>query len=315
MKVQSYAQAWQWIQKEATLDELIAKYPQEWEQVDAELFAIYSTGEVGALQKYIKRTSHHSTLAMGSVRKNPGSSKAWQTASPGIVRHRMVTLAIKNRLLKISTGVTHGKVRFNYLNGCVAQKLLFSHDLKRKPVSLFWFRIIWPLLWQKRFLMPLVQPKGIYCFYSQRLIAKLALLMRDKTCLEIAAGDGTLSEFLTDAGVNIVATDNYSWGHAITYPERVIKMEAQAALKHYQPTVVICSWPPADNPFEAAIFNTPSVMLYIVISSRHQYASGNWREYLAQSDFTMEESQTLGRLVLPPELDSAVYLFKRKQSQ
>lgn len=312
MKVQSYAEQWQWIQNDATLDELIARYPQEWERVDAELFGIYSTGDMGELQKYIKRASHHSTLALGSVRKNPGCSKAWQTAVPGMVRNRLISLAIKNRLLKISTGVSHGKVRFNYFNGYIAQKLLFAYDLKRKPVSLFWFRIIWPLLWQKRFLMPLVQPKGIYCFYSRRLIAELAHLMREKACLEIAAGDGTLTEFLTEAGVNIVATDNYSRGHAIAYPDRVIKMDAQAALKQYQPEVVICSWPPADNPFEEAIFNTASVKLYIVIGSLHQHASGNWREYLAQSGFTMTTSPHLSRLVLPPELDNAVYLFSRK---
>ena len=82
MKVQSYAQAWQWIQKEATLDELIAKYPQEWEQVDAELFAIYSTGEVGALQKYIKRTPTTRPSPWVVCVKIPGAVK------PGKPHHR-----------------------------------------------------------------------------------------------------------------------------------------------------------------------------------------------------------------------------------
>ena len=54
------------------------------------------------------------------------------------------------------------------LNGFVAQRLLFARGLERKPVSMRRFRLIWPLLWQRRRLMPLVQPKGIYCFYSRR---------------------------------------------------------------------------------------------------------------------------------------------------
>ena len=160
--------------------------------------------------------------------------------------------------------------------------------------------------------MPLVQPKGIYCFFSKKLIAELSDIMKGKCCLEIAAGDGTLTEFLANTGVDITATDNYSWEHEIKYPGIVFKMDAHAALKKYKPEVVICSWPPANNLFEQDIFNTKCVNLYILIGSRHKFASGNWDSYLAQTDFSMEESITLSRLVLPPELDPVVYFFRRK---
>jgi hypothetical protein len=73
------------------------------------------------------------------------------------------------------------------------------------------FRLVWPLLWQRRFLMPLVGPKGIYCFYSKPLIRKLADMIGDRRTLELAAGDGTLARFLIGSGVNITATDDYSW--------------------------------------------------------------------------------------------------------
>jgi hypothetical protein len=163
----------------------------------------------------------------------------------------------------------------------------------------------------KRFLMPLVQPKGIYCFYSRKLICELARIMQGKPCVEVAAGDGILSEFLVGAGVDIKATDNYSWEHAIKYPESVLKMDAHSALRKFKPEVVVCSWPPSNNSFEKSIFGSESVGLYILIGSRHKFASGNWSDYLAQKNFSMEEKPNLSKLVFPPELDPVVYFFKR----
>ena len=58
--------------------------------------------------------------------------------------------------------------------------------------------------------MPLVQPKGIYCFYSKPLIQDLAALIGQRSCIEIAAGDGTLSRFLAAKGVDLTATDDHS---------------------------------------------------------------------------------------------------------
>ncbi|MFZ4790078.1 MAG: SAM-dependent methyltransferase [Candidatus Competibacteraceae bacterium] len=314
MKHRPSAEVWEWLQKEATLNELSANYPQEWETVQRELSAVLARGQVETLRQCVERSSAYAALALNSVHKSSGTAKAWETALPRLIRNRMIQLAVKNHCLITATGVTQGKVRFNYLNGYVTQKLLFSRDLDRKPVSLFWFRLIWPLIWQKRLLMPLVQPKGIYCFYSWPLIAALAKIMAERTCLEIAAGDGTLTRFLVDRGINIIATDNYSWQQAVKYPESVVNLDARAALTAYLPEIVICSWPPAGNTFERYVFKTPSVQCYIVISSRHRFAAGNWTDYQAQSAFTIEEDQTLSRLVLPPELDAAVYRFQRRSS-
>ena len=104
----------------------------------------------------------------------------------------MAVAAVKQLSLSAATGVTEGRLRFNLVNGWVAQKLLFEHGLRRKPVSLFWFRLIWPLVWQRRFLMPLVGPQGIYCFYSRPADPEPRRDDRRPPCLEIAAGDGTL---------------------------------------------------------------------------------------------------------------------------
>jgi hypothetical protein len=89
-------------------------------------------------------------------------------------------------------------------------------------------------------------------------------------------------------------------------------LDAGQALRAYAPEVVICSWPPANNQFERDVFKARSVQLYIVISSRYPFASGNWGDYKSQSAFDFARDEQLGNLVLPPELGGGVYLFRRK---
>ena len=292
-----------WLQTSPSLSELCAAYPEEWVTVQRQLAVVLGRGNPEELVSYLKRLSHQGAVPT----KKAGASSVRET-----VRYQMAHAAVRQHCVSVASGVESGKVRFNLLNGLIAQKLLFSHDLERKPVSLFWFRLIWPLTRQKRYLMPLVQPKGIYCFYSRRLIEELSRIIGKRRCLEIAAGDGTLSRFLKQQGVQVTTTDDYSWQNSVSYPEWVVKKDARGALSQYLPEIVICSWPPARNGFERQIFRTRTVQLYILITSRHQHAAGNWDTYREQQLFAMQEDAALSRLVLPPEIDAAVYLFTRK---
>ena len=160
--------------------------------------------------------------------------------------------------------------------------------------------------------MPLVQPRGIYCFYSRELVAALAELIAGRRCLEIAAGDGTLTGFLRERGVEVTASDNRAWHQQVEYPDWVVNEEARESLRRRSPEVVLCSWPPAGNAFERHVFRTPSVQLYVVIGSRHRFASGDWRAYEEQTTFELEERPDLARLVVPPELESALLVFRRR---
>jgi hypothetical protein len=279
--------------KRPSLKEMREAYPAEWEQVQAEIAKVVNTGDLDQLKRYVEKVSTQ--------------------RGAGDVKKAMAVEALRKVCVSAATGVTRGKVRFNLFNGWLAQKLLFEgKGLKRKPVSLARFAVTWPFLTQKRFLMPLVEPKGIYCFYSRKLIKELAKETGDRKALEIAAGDGTLSRFLQQEGIDIVATDDHSWSHAIDFPDDVENQDAVTALKTREPQVVICSWPPAGNRFEEHVFKTPSVELYVVIASQHAFASGNWTAYSQQQDFTYEEDRNLSKLVLPPELEGAVYVFRRK---
>ena len=293
-----------WLHSSPALEDLVEAYPQEWERVERDVGALVARNDTDEITAYITRVSQ-------PQEPSPGRARPSRERLGAEIRRQMTVHLLKQAILSASTGVSEGRIRFNLLNGSVAQRLLFRRDLERKPVSLWRFRLIWPLLSQRRLLMPLVQPKGIWCFYSKPLITRLAALIGARSCLEIAAGDGTLSRFLADAGVPIIATDDFSWSDTISFPDTVLRQDARAALRIHQPQVVLCSWPPAGNPFEQYVFTTPSVQQYIVIGSRHEASTGNWAAYRQQHDFDMVTDERLSRLVLPPEVDHAVYVFTR----
>lgn len=128
----------------------------------------------------------------------------------------------------------------------------------------------------------------------------MADLIGDRRCLEIAAGDGTLSRFLSQRGVDIVATDDHSWSDTISFPTEVRKLDARRALEEIEAEVVLCSWPPAGNTFERHVFTTPHVNTYVVIGSGSEVSTGDWVTYAQQSGFSMRRDAKLSRRVLPP---------------
>jgi hypothetical protein len=307
MQLNDPAKVLAWLRRRPSEEMLKNTFPDEWEAMEAELAAALAGRDQARLHRLL-----HPDDASGKNKLLRMTKADQARALQAAIRQRMAALAIQRYSLAIATGQTSGKVRFNLFNGLIAQRLLFRRGFERKPVSLFWFRLLWPLLWQKRLLMPLVERKGIYCFYSQPFMLGLRDLIARRSCVEIGAGDGTLTRFLNELGVPATATDDYSWADRISYPASVVRLDAAAALAMYLPQVVLCSWPPAGNSFEKTIFRSRSVEMYIVILSRHRFASGNWEAYEAQQDFTLEHRPDLAGLLLPPELESDVLVFTRK---
>jgi hypothetical protein len=289
-----------WLEGDPPLAAVRAAFPQEWAQVQRELAAVVARDDLEAVTAYAA-----SVAAPPGVRDEAAAVSA-------LARQRLAAAALRQMGVAAATGVTSGKLRFGLVSGWLTQRLLFrGGGLERKPASLSWFRLVWPLVRQQRYLMPLVEPRGIYCFYSKPLIQRLAARIDGRSCVEIAAGDGTLARFLRAAGADVVATDDYSWQKTRRAISDVVEQDAHAALRERQPEVVLCSWPPAGNPFEKWVFKTPSVKTYIVIASRSEFAAGNWADYRAQTSFSLTVDEDLGALVLPPEIESAVYVFER----
>jgi hypothetical protein len=295
-----------WLAGDPPASEIRERFPAEWATVQRELAAVVDAGDVEAIKRYAARVA-----SGGGVVRND------REAVRVMARQRLAADALRQMGVAAATGVTSGRLRFGLVSGWLTQRLFFAGGagLERKPVSMKAFRLLWPLVRQKSYLMPLVEPRGIYCFYSRELVAGLRELIDGRPAVEIAAGDGTLSRFLRADGVDVVATDDYSWQKtAREQVGDVVEQDAVHALRERAPRVVVCSWPPAGNPFEAEVFRTESVEMYIVVGSRSEFAAGNWAAYRAAAEtaFTLEEDTRLSALVLPPEIASAVWVFRRR---
>ena len=296
-----------WLKARPSLEEMREAFPHEWAQVERELAAVVDSGDPAALKAYVRELAQPVAPPRGA-RPSPSGVDA---ALSSLIRRHMAAESVRHLSVRAASGVATGRVRFNLFNGWLAQRLLFASGLERKPVSMARFKLLWPVLWQRRRLMPLVEPQGIYCFYSAALVRELAGLIDGRSCIEIAAGDGTLSRFLNAAGTPVTATDDHSWS-AVTFPASVERRDAKAALQAHAPQVVLCSWPPAGNDFERMVFRTPSVERYIVIGSRHEVGAGDWAAYRGQDAFDMRDDERLAGLVLPPEIDPMVRVFDRR---
>ena len=297
---------------EITPEALAARYPELKKAVLTDISKISQENGADQIIALMGTYRTKSAYAIDRIQKSGGNEKTLDQFLPEIIKARIALSLIEQLNLMAKSGKVEERVRLRLLDGFLLQKILFKKDLVRKPASLLGFRLVWPLIRDKKILMPLVNKKGIYCFYSKKFVKELASLAGNVSCLEIGAGDGTLTRFLKDRGVDCRATDDQSWKNYIAYPEFVEKLDARSALEKYRPETVICSWPPPGNSFEKFVFETDSVIQYIVIGNRNPMISGNQDTYQNQKKFTMETDQKLSSLILPPSEENVVYLFKRK---
>ncbi|NQX48194.1 SAM-dependent methyltransferase [Paenibacillus tritici] len=312
MQTFNKAVAEQILRNEVDTRTLLSEYPEYKDEVLLEINAISSRGRSNLIQHSLRKYTSSATIAKNKIVKSGFNQTTINTFLPHIIKARFAIYLIEQLQFAVSSETSAGPVRFNLWDGFILQRLLFREKLVRKPVSLILFRVFWKLIINPKILMPLVNKQGIYCFYSKPLIKQLSALIGDRECLEIAAGDGTLTGFLNDNGTPCTATDDYSWAHYISYPAHVVRADAKTALNRYAPKVVICSWPVPGNPYEKHVFHSGSVEMYIVIGTRDPAITGDFDSYYNAKDFDMELNEELSRLILPPSEDNAVYIFTRK---
>ncbi|OPA78499.1 SAM-dependent methyltransferase [Paenibacillus selenitireducens] len=296
---------------EISVEALLQLYPEYKDEVLKELRALKNTHESNLIDAIINKYTASAKNAGNKISKSGLNEKTVSTFLPEIIKARFAIYLLEQLNVAVSSKEPTKNVRFNLWDGTILQKLLFKQGFERKPVSLGLFKFFWRFIVNKQILMPLVNKKGIYCFYSKALIKELSSLIGDKKCLEIAAGDGTLTRFLKGEQMNCLATDDYSWEHYIKYPGFVEKADAKNALHKYNPEVVLCSWPVPKNSYEKHVFKTNSVDLYIVIGTKNPAITGDFDTYNSVDKFTMEINDRLSSLLLPPSEDNAVYIFRR----
>jgi hypothetical protein len=297
-----------WLAGKPSFAELKAAFPDEWARVEREVGAVVRSGDAEQVKARMAAIA-----APAEVR--PGHAKPQQVVVAEAVRRQLMLGAIRQALVASESGQSEGTLRLGLTTGFVLQRLLFERGLRRKAAPYLPFRLAWPLLPGTGRLMPLVMEQGIYCFYSRPLLRGLQRIVDGRRCVEIAAGDGTLSRLLTERGTPVTATDDHSWDRVISYDRQgveVQRLDARAALRKLQPEVVICSWPPPGNTFERHVFTTPSVRTYILLTPRQEKAAGDWQAYRDQQAFDRTEDERLSRYLLPPTVGGAVHVFRRK---
>lgn len=115
-----------------------------------------------------------------------------------------------------------------------------------------------------------------YCLLAYDWIKPLAEWIGSRKCLEIMCGSGALSKALQDCGVQIRATDDFSWdeNHAVPWFRdpwtEIEQLNAAAAIEKYGAEIdfVICSWPfLSDDCYHALLkmrtINPSAAMIYI----------------------------------------------------
>jgi len=115
---------------------------------------------------------------------------------------------------------------------------------------------------------------GRFLAVSKELVEALAPALRrfagTGTILEVSAGSGELAHWLAGLGVCVAATDAGP-------PEgsEVLRMSAEAALRHFRPAVVLGIFVPHDAGVDEAVLACPSVRHYVIINARIGGALGS----------------------------------------
>ncbi|WP_435921641.1 hypothetical protein [Paenibacillus sp. DYY-L-2] len=298
---------------EISVETLLTQYPEFQAELLKELETLKGATDSKLTHAILRKYSANAQMANKKIRRSGYNETTVNAFLPVIIKARFAMHLLEHLAVAASSSGNSKKARLNLWDGAILQKLLFKKDFERKPVSMGLFKFFWRLVGDKKLLMPLVNKKGIYCFYSKALIKELSRLIGSRKCIEIAAGDGTLTRFLNKY-INCKATDDYSWAHYITYPSSVEKADAKTALQKYSPEVVICSWPVPDNTYEKHVFKTGSVDLYIVIGTKDPALTGDFDAYNTignTGSFSMEMDERLSSLILPPSDQNAVFIFRR----
>jgi hypothetical protein len=115
---------------------------------------------------------------------------------------------------------------------------------------------------------------GRFLAVSRELAEALARTLRrfagNGPVLEVCAGSGALTRALTALGVHVQATDAEPPAGSA-----VLCMSAQAALRRFQPAVVLGVFAPHDAGVDEAVLACPSVQHYVTVNARIGGALGS----------------------------------------
>ena len=131
------------------------------------------------------------------------------------------------------------------------------------------------------------------------------------TILEVGAGNGRLSHFLTqslaersEGRVKLIAVDSGEWELDSSFP--VERLDHHAALSKYQPQMVIFSWMPPNQDYTRDFRQAPSVQEYVLIGEADQNTCGDPWETWGKAQMAYDEDVAKVRWIAPHEADGFV---------
>lgn len=130
---------------------------------------------------------------------------------------------------------------YHLLSKGILPKSYINKPLEMIPTLMYNDKYInWRDKYAKRFGFPL---------FAENWVKPLAQWIGNRPCLEIMAGTGYLSYFLKRYGVNIIATDDYSWKSHFENINNVEMLDCIKAIENYGENCkfIICSWPYMDD--------------------------------------------------------------------
>jgi hypothetical protein len=133
----------------------------------------------------------------------------------------------------------------------VVENIFVEHRIRGHDTKDIWFD----------FIIAPCRVLDVFQFYSSEFIDRVANSIQElssERIVEVGAGDGSLSFFLGERGISVVATDDYSNPY-INRPGRVEKIGHLDALKRYDPDLVIVNWEEPDATISLDVLAYPSV--------------------------------------------------------
>lgn len=100
--------------------------------------------------------------------------------------------------------------------------------------------------------------------YIEALSKEILNLVGKDFVLEVAAGDGMLSHWLREYGVNIKATDNMSREPSIQTYSEVEELDAVSAIRKYESRMVVASWIEYDSELDCEILDEEPEYLILI---------------------------------------------------
>jgi len=298
--------------EDVSLTQIAGLFPKEWDKVSKSTTLLISTRNHTRIKEHLSTSQNNANLWTRKIIKSQNNPQVIKSALPHLAKSKLTKLAYQEYIDAAKTHNYTLKSEFSLKDKLILKHLIKLPYLRVVPISMWKFNFWWRFIYNKNLVINSLKSKGVYSLYSQDFIEGVARLLQNRDTHEIAAGDGTLTKFLRKTGCDISASDNNSWTHVVNFGSEVRNLDAKEALQIYKPKVVICAWPPPENDFEHRIFKTPEVDTYILITSMHDYATGDTKAYAEQEDFDYRVNSDLSKLLIPQEVEAAVVVFNRR---